>query len=245
MDSIGMLPEELESLCKRHQIKGIYISGRIQNPTNREMSHSRRLELKGVIREFGLTVIENDSYGFLSGSQDKTISSLVPESSVYISSVSKAFYAGLRVAYVAAPPEMTRQLTQGIADSMLAVSPFCSAFASECIVSGIADTAIKQKQQALTKRIAVFSKIFSGHIFESSDQSMLIWLKLPPHWRAKQLVREASKLNIRLFSSDKFAVGSARPPEAVRISLTGVEDMQTLKRALCSLERLVSNRPEA
>lgn len=245
MDSAGMRPDELEGLCKRHNIKGIYVSGRVQIPTNREMPHSRRLELKAVIREYGLTLIENDPYGFLSSAQDKTISSLIPDRSIYISSLSKAFYAGFRIAYVASPPSMTRQLTQGIADTMLAVSPFCSAFAAECITSGIADETIERKKKALDKRISVFRKIFSGHIFECSDQSLLIWLRLPPHWKAQDLEREAAKQNIRVFSAEKFAVGSAQPPEAVRISLTGVEDMLTLRRALGALERLVSNRPEA
>lgn len=240
MDSAGMLPDELESLCNRHKIKGIYISGRVQNPTNREMSHTRRLELKNVISRHGLTLIENDPYAFLSKSQDKTISALIPENSVYISSLSKAFCAGLRIAYVAAPPGMAKMLTQGIADSMLAVSPFCAAFATECISSGLADAAIEQKQQALSKRLAVFRKAFGGHFFECSEQSMYAWLTMPPHWKGLDLEREAAKRKIRVFCAEKFAVGSNPPPEAVRLALTGVEDLANLRKALCALERLLS-----
>ncbi len=241
MDSAGMLPDDLENLCNRHRIKGIYVSGRLQNPTNREMTLTRRMELKDVICRHGLLLIENDPYGFLSNAQDKTLSALIPEHSVYVSSLSKAFFAGLRIAYVAAP-NMAKTLTQGIADSMLAVSPFCSELASECIISGVADAAIEQKKQALAKRVALFRKIFSGHFFECSDQSMLVWLTLPPTWKGLQVEREAAKLKIRVFSAEKFAVGSACPPESVRISLTGVEDLGTLRKALFSLERLISQK---
>lgn len=240
MDSAGMSPHALESLCNRHQIKGIYISGRVQNPTNREMPHTRRMELKDVIRKHGLMLIENDPYAFLSDSTDKTISALVPENSIYISSLSKAFFAGLRIAYVAAPPHVAKVLTQGIADSMLAVSPFCAEIASECITSGLADKAIEQKREAMAKRLALFRKVFAGHFFESSDQSMLVWLTLPPHWKGLNMEREAATHKIRVFSAEKFAVGSAHPPEAVRVSLTGVENLATLRKALCSLERLIS-----
>ncbi len=181
MDSAGMSPQALESLCNRHQIKGVYLCGRIQNPTNREMQHTRRLELRDVIRKYGLILIENDPFGFLSDHQDKTLSALAPECSVYISSLSKAFFAGLRIAYVAAPPNMAKELTQGIADSMLAVSPFCAEFASEVINSGLADKAVEQKRLAMAKRVALFRKVFAGYYFESSPQSMVIWLTLPPN----------------------------------------------------------------
>lgn len=240
MDSAGMLPEDLDSLCNRNQIKGVYLSGRIQNPTNREMSNTRRLELRDVIRRHGLILIENDPYAFLSKSRDKTISALIPENSVYIASLSKVFCAGLRIAYVAAPHGMARLLTQGIADSMLVVSPLCAAFASECIDSGLADTAVEQKRQALEKRISIFGKVFAGHVFESSEQSMYVWLSVPPHWKSLNLEREAARCKMRVFGADKFAVGSGQLPEAIRVALTGVEDLVNLRKALCTLERLIS-----
>ncbi|NLC24787.1 MAG: PLP-dependent aminotransferase family protein, partial [Oxalobacter sp.] len=156
MDADGMLPEELDLLCRRQNIKAVYLSGRIQNPTNREMSTTRRLELREVISRHGLVIIENDSYGFLSHSRSKTLSALLPDNSIYISSLSKAFYAGLRIAYVAAPSHIVKKLTQGIADNMLTVSPFCAEIASECIKTGLADISIRNKKLALIKRRAIF-----------------------------------------------------------------------------------------
>ncbi len=240
MDGAGMLPGELESLCNRHNIKGIYLSGRLQNPTNCEMPHARRLELKEIIRKNNLILIENDAYGFLSDAPTATLSALIPETSIYISSLSKAFFAGLRIAFVAAPAPLAKKLTQGIADSMLTVSPFCAEIAAECIHSGLADLSIMKKRHAVAKRVALFRKIFAGHVFESTEHSMLIWLKLPHPRKGLELEQEAANHKIRVFSAEKFAVGSTPPPEAVRISLTGVEDMATLRKALCSLERIVS-----
>lgn len=240
MDSAGMRPDGLETLCNRHEIKALYISGRVQNPTNRVMSNTRRLELREIIRRHGLLLIENDSYAFLSASPDRTLSAMVPENSIYISSLSKAFFAGLRIAYVAVPENLTASLTQGIADSMLAVSPFCAELAAECIRSGLADESIEHKRKALGKRVSMFRKIFADHVYECTEECMHIWLMLPPAWQGESLEAEAAKRKIRVYASKKFAVGSATPPEAVRISLTGVEDVASLRKALCSLERLVS-----
>ena len=241
IDNEGMLPSELEALCNRQRIKGLYVSGRFQNPTNVTMSYERQLALQGIIRRHNLLLIENDSYGFLSDSPDHILSHLLPEQSFYISSLSKVFLAGLRIAYVAAPEHLVKNLTQGIADSMVSVSPLCAEIAAESILAGHAETIIRQKKLQIAKRVSLFRTVFAGHDFAISERSMAAWLSLPPPLRATDLEAEASKRNIRIFSSERFAVGSIPAPEAVRISLTGVEDTARLRRALQTLERLVAH----
>ncbi len=238
MDNEGMLPDELEILCNRQQIKGLYISGRLQNPTNAPMSHERRLALHNVIRRNGLLLIENDPYGFLSNSLDQLLSPLLPEQSIYISSLSKVLLAGLRIAFVAAPAHLAKDLTQGIANSMICVSPLCAEIAAESLQSGYVDTAIQHKKVQIAKRVALFRDIFSGHNFSSSNQCMFVWLRLPHSMRAMNLEADAVRHNIQIFSAERFVVGSTPAPEAVRISLTGVEKMVGLRKALQTLERL-------
>ena len=244
MDSAGMLPHELEALCNRHRIKGIYINGKVQIPTNRKMPYFRRVELHNVIRKHQLLVIENDLYGFLSDSPEDTFSGLMPENSIYISSLSRAFLGGLRLAYVAAPANFTKKLTQGVADSMLAVSPLCAELASECIRAGLADVAIMQKRQAMATRMHLFQKIFTGHSYEGNEQCMHTWLSLPRGKWGLDLEREAARHRIRIFAAEKFAVGSTPPPEALYLSLTGVEDLPMLRKAFRSVERLVSKKTD-
>ena len=72
------------------------------------MPYFRLIELHNVIRKHQLLVIENDLYGFLSDSPEDTFSGLMPENSIYISSLSRAFLRGLRIAYVAAPANFTK-----------------------------------------------------------------------------------------------------------------------------------------
>ncbi|MDR2892027.1 MAG: PLP-dependent aminotransferase family protein [Deltaproteobacteria bacterium] len=240
MDHEGMLPNELEVLCKRQHIKGIYVSGRIQNPTNAPMSHERRLALCDIIRRHGLLLIENDPQGFLSDSPDHLLSPMLPAQSIYISSLSKIFLAGLRIAFVAVPSHLVKPLTQGIANSMVCVSPLCVEIAAESILSGYVDETIQQKQVQIAKRVALFRDIFVGHNFVSSHQSMYVWLPLPHTMSAANLEVDAAKRNIRIFNSERFVVGAVPAPEAVRVALTGVADMPNLRRALHTLERLVA-----
>lgn len=242
MDSEGMIPAELDSLCHRQQIKGVYLSGRIQNPTNTEMSLARKAALRDIIQRHNLLLIENDSCGYLDDSPGELLSSMLPRQSVYIAGLSKAFLAGLRIAYVAAPDRLIKPLTQGITDSMLSVSPICAEIAAEAIFAGHVDKIIPQKKVQIAKRVALFRKIFEGHDFNITDFSMFAWLFLPPPMKAADLECEAAKRDIRIFKSERFAVGFTPPPEAVRITLTGIENWADLKRALLTLERLVSRQ---
>ncbi|MDR1126053.1 MAG: PLP-dependent aminotransferase family protein [Deltaproteobacteria bacterium] len=240
MDSAGMLPDELDALCRRHTIKALYVSGRIQSPTNCEMPFTRRQELREVIRKHGLQLVENDSYGLLSRAPDRHLTALLPDESIYIAGLSKGFAAGLRVAYVAAPPGIARKIAQGVADTMLFVPTVNAEIASECLRSGLAEAAILTKRDMVARRVAMFRKIFENHVFECLDECMFAWLKLPPFWKGLDLETEAAKRNMRVMSSVRFAVGPTPPVEAVRVSLAGMSSAVDLRKALTSLERLVS-----
>ena len=239
MDKEGMVPAELEALCNRQQIKGIYLSGRIQNPTNIFMSQERRVELCKIILRHNLLLIENDAHGCLSDSPHNILSSMHPEQSVFISSVSKAVLAGLRIAFAAVPEHLVSILAQGIADSMICVSPLCAEIATEAIQDRQINSIIQRKKTLIAKRVTMFRKIFADHEFNITDHSMSAWLLLPRSLKAAELEAEAARRNIKIFSSERFAVGSTPAPEAVRISLTGIEDLGQLRRALRTLENLV------
>ena len=243
MDSVGMLPNELDALCRRQSIKALYLSGRIQDPTNCAMPLARRQELRNVIRKHRILLIENDLCGFLSERPDRNLSSILPEECIYISSVANAFPAGLRVAYVAAPPRVTKKLTQAVADTMLFVSPICAELAAASIRSGLAEISIQQKKEAASKRMTIFRNVFANHVFEGPERCLSVWLRLPSPWKSLELETAAARRNIRIFSAARFAVGPSVPVEAVRVSLTGVKNPGDLRKALHCLEQLVTKGP--
>lgn len=241
-DKYGMLPSELDSLCSRQSIRAVYVSGRVQYPTNRGMSAERRAELAKVIRRHNLLLIENDSYGCMCDNPADNLSALLPGHSIYISSLSKAFLAGLRIAYVAASGNVVQELTRGITDHMLCVSPLCAGIAADTIAGGHADRTIAQKKRLIAKRVEIFKKLFAGHEFRCNAHSLSAWLYLRS-MKGADLEAEAARRNIGVFSSERFAVGAIPVPEAVQIPLTGAEELFSLRSALQTVERLISKHP--
>ncbi len=237
MDEEGIIPDQLEALCKRHPIKGLYAVGRMQYPTNRKMSYRRKEQIAEVILKHNLLLVENDVYAFLCGLNNQTLSSMVPRNSVYISSVSKAFYAGLRVAFISAPARFKKHIAQGIVDSVLLASPLSAAIACECISSGLADSIIQRKRLEMQNRRTIFQRRFKEHRYSCPEGSMAVWFQLPDGWNCVDFEREAAENGLQVYTAKKFAVGSTVPPNCIRIALSGPEDTLAFEKALDVLEQ--------
>lgn len=244
MDEFGMVPASLEALCNRHEVKGIYATGNIQNPTNCNMNADRRRAISEIIRRRNLLLVEDDVYGFLAA-RPQPLAALAPQHSIYIAGLSKAFYAGLRVAFVAAPPSLCGRITQGVVDSIWMASPLCAEIACEAITSTIADRIIERKKAELDKRIALFRKKMRGFTFLLGGRNMFAWIKLPEYWTGGLFEQAAQESGIRVVAAEKFTVGHMPPPDFVRVAISAAEDWQTFEAGLDILVEVLKRQPRA
>lgn len=232
MDKQGMTATGLESLCNRHEIKGIYTVACMQNPTNCEMTKKRVNEIVSIIKKYKLTLIEDDLYRFLSIENIGTLSEHLPENSIYIAGISKAFYAGLRISFVLTSRKYYNRISQAVVDTMWMASPICAEIACKCIDSGLADKIIEQKKVELSKRAEIFNEKFSEYDYRYVDYSMFVWLKLPHSWDSIRLERACHENGVNVVASDKFIVGNVPLPNYVRISLSGAENLTEFEKGL-------------
>lgn len=242
MDDEGMLPDDLEALCNRHSIKGVYTVGCMQNPTTATMSQQRKLDIANVIKKHDLLLVEDDLYGFLSDKAECALTPHVPENSVYIAGLSKAFYAGLRVGFVAAPSRLCNRISQAVVDTMWMVSPLCVAIACECITSGIAQKIIKLRKGEIDKRAGILKDKLQGYSYKYAEHNMFVWLQLPSFWTSSAFEKAAREYGINVVSSDKFIVGSTPLPNYIRLSLSGANDIKELKKGLDILLQVLSSK---
>lgn len=232
LDSEGMIPEKLEEACKSGTIRGMYTSGNLHPPGDGELSTKRRHELAKIIKQYDLVLVEDDSSNFLSTRKNHTLSVLAPQNSIYIASVSAAFYAGLRVAFIHAPSRYYSRISQGIADTIWMVSPLCAAIACECIASGLGDRIIRNKFKELSKRTQFFRQKLQEYETTSSIYSVFAWLKLPEYWTGSGFEHAAEKSGVRVFAAEKFAVGPAAAPNYIRLVTTTPPDFSTFKKGI-------------
>jgi hypothetical protein len=59
-DRDGLLPDEVERMCRHTRVKAIFTVPNLQNPTVTTMSLERRMALVDVARRHGVAIIEDD-----------------------------------------------------------------------------------------------------------------------------------------------------------------------------------------
>jgi DNA-binding transcriptional MocR family regulator len=240
MDNEGMTPQGLAAICSRHDVKGIYTVSTMQNPTNAFMSEKRRAAIAEIIEQNQLLLIEDDLYRFLASEETGPLTALIPEQSIYIAGISKAFYAGLRICFIAAPERFCNRISQAVVDTVWMAPALNAEIACECISCGTADEIIASKRKELRRRAQLMEMKLSGYSFRYAPDSMFVWLKLPDYWSSSEFERAANDCGVHIVSSDKFSIGGIVPPNYIRISLSGADSIAELEKGLDLLLKILN-----
>lgn len=233
LDEDGMLSEHLDELCKTQKIRGLYLTGNVQNPSAKLLTPERRAALAEVVAKHNVILVEDDSFTVLDTRKDKAMSALVPEQSVYFSSVASSIYVGLRVGFIHAPIRFHNRLAQAIVANVWTVAPLCVALACEAIAGGTLDKTMKRKQAEMSRRITVLRDTLADFNVTSNEHSIYAWLSLPEAWSAREFAHRAEKNGVRVVEAAEFlADGKNEAPNCVRLAITGPQDIATFKRGL-------------
>lgn len=243
MDSEGMLPESLENMCKKYQIKGIYLMPNMQNPTATVMSTERKQVISDIIQRYRLTLIEDDIYNFTNMTERTALSALVPDQGIFICGISKALLPGLRIAFVVVPEQLLYKFIQAVTSTVWMAPPISSELVTRLIESGIAVEIINKKRQLLAHRLQLAKAILKGFSFHATESSMFLWLNLPDGWSCADFENIALMNKVRVIPAYKFYVGNQQPPNAVRISLGAVKNDEQLIKGLNVLVSILKQNP--
>lgn len=240
MDDEGITPQGLSAVCNRYDIKGVYTVSAMQNPTNACMSEQRRTSIAEIIKKNGLILVEDDLYRFLSPEGSCALTSLIPEQSIYVAGISKAFYAGLRTGFIIAPEKYCNRISQAVVDTMWMAPTLNAEIACECISSGVADRMIASKRAELRLRAQRMETKLSEYYFRYAPDSMFAWLKLPDDWNSNEFEKAANDNGVNVVSSGKFSVGGIVPPNFIRISLSGAGSIAEFEEGLDRLLKILN-----
>lgn len=110
-DEQGIIPEALEKILQEHgkAVRLMYVIPEFQNPTGITWTEERRKAFMKVVGAYDFPIIEDDPYGELryDGEKMKALKSLDTKGQlIFLGSFSKIFMPGLRIAWMAASPEI-------------------------------------------------------------------------------------------------------------------------------------------
>lgn len=118
MNHDGMQPEAVaqaldELAAQGKRVPFVYVIPSFQNPTGVTMPEERRRELVEVCAQRDVMIVEDDPYALLSFDRSDprpSMHGMAPEHVIHLGSFSKIFAPGLRVGWMAAPPEVRGRL---------------------------------------------------------------------------------------------------------------------------------------
>jgi DNA-binding transcriptional MocR family regulator len=242
-DDQGMSAVDLDAACRREEIAGVYLMPGGHNPTSIFMPPQRREALATVIQRRGLLLIEDDPYALMHpGDPGTPVSARVPAQGIFIAGVSKAFGAGLRVAFLAAPESLATKLSEAVLNTVWMASPITTELACRWIKDGTADATVTAKCEEARRRHATAVELLAGYRHQGHETGYFIWLHLPAPWSGAALELRAREAGVNLFGAERFSVGHEPVPPAVRISLTGPESLEDLAKGLNVVRQILEGR---
>jgi DNA-binding transcriptional MocR family regulator len=245
LDREGIVPESLDAACRRGRPTALYCISSFQNPTAAFMSDERRRQVANVAIHHGLTVIEDDVFGFLAP-EVRPLSSYLPENQFfYITSTSKSIAPGIRIGYLLAPTAAIERLSMSVLRTLVNAPPAMAELSTSLITDGVGGRITEWKRKEIAERQIIAARALAGLDVQTQTRSPHLWVRLPEPWRTEAFVARARHRGILVNSAESFAVGHDTDVQAVRISLGPPATRSALEDGLNEIVRMLKRVPEA
>ncbi|AXA90084.1 PLP-dependent aminotransferase family protein [Massilia sp. YMA4] len=244
-DDHGLVPSSLAPVAEGARL--LYALPNFQNPTGRTLSVERRLELVETCARLGLPLIEDDPYGALSykGEPLPKMVAMNPEGVIYMGSFSKVLTPGIRLGYVVAPLPLVRRLELAKQAADLHTAQLTQMVVHEVVKDGFLDQHIPTIRDLYGNQCQVMLDAMAEHFPASAtwtkpEGGMFIWVTLPKHINAMELLDEAIKEKVAFVPGAPFY---ANEPETntLRLSFVTVPP-ERIRQGIAILGKLIAAR---
>lgn len=206
VDKKGLVTDDIEKLCKRHQIKAVYVTSHHHHPTTVTLSAKRRIHLLNLAQQYNFAIIEDD-YDYDFNYNHAPILPLASHDTngnvIYIGSVCKTVAPVFRIGYLIASKEFVdeaaklRGYVDRQGDALLELT-----FAS-FIKSGDLDRHIRKVMKIYKQRRDLFCKLLNDELggffqFETPKGGMAVWTKLNPDYSWATISEAARKHGLEI-----------------------------------------------
>jgi 2-aminoadipate transaminase len=203
--------EELSRLYDTCVPKFFYGVPNFQNPSGVSYSGERRRDVAKILSGYDTLFIEDDAYGELrfTGDDLPLVSSYLPEQGVITGSFSKIVAPGMRMGWIAAPPEVFAQLVTAKQASDLHSNYLVQRIISRYLETNDIDCHIRRIRDVYRCQrdimVHMIQETFPPEVtITRPDGGMFLWATLPPGFSTMDLFQIAIKENVAFVPGDPF-----------------------------------------
>ena len=243
MDADGIDAVAFAAACTQYAPVALYCNPTLLNPTTCTISASRRQALVEVARHHDVAIIEDDAYGFLQKNAPAALASIGADITFYVAGLAKCVGAGLRVAYLVAPDNLSAgKLAIALRATTVMVSPITAALATRWIRDGTADMALNAIRKESNARQKIATRVLPAGCFDSAPDAFHLWIRLPADWTSEAFAAQMKTIGIGVVASSAFNVG-VDLPNAVRVCIGGVANRDEIQHALREIAEALLQSP--
>ncbi|UBV42344.1 PLP-dependent aminotransferase family protein [Deinococcus taeanensis] len=231
----GVNPDTFAALARTHGPRLAFLTPTYQNPTGTVLPAGARQRLAAFLHDAQLPTLEDDTLldlGFTPAPAPPRLSALAPGAPVInVGSLSKLYWAGLRVGWMRLPPSLAAALAQAktLADFGGSLPAQHTALHLLADLPGL----IRDRREHVRPARDLLAQLLRTHLpdwtFTVPDGGQFLWVQLPrPH--ASAFTQHAARHGLRLFPGASmgvtpladqylrlpFTLDPAQLPEAVR-----------------------------
>ena len=227
----------LAQLCVTRRIRAIYTMPTLHNPLGWVTPQQSRQQLVAIAREHGLLIIEDAAYAYLVEQPPPPLAALAPESTLYVSGLSKSVATGLRFGFLVAPTQFIGVLERAIRATTWNTPALMTAIATGWLNDGTVTRLEAQKRTDARYRQAVARNVLDGLNLIGHPSSYFLWLPLPGEARADQVAAALMRETVSVSTAEPFATTN-NPPHAIRLALGSV-NLDVLAQSLDKVKQVI------
>lgn len=247
-DEYGVLPDALEAVLAKGDVKLVYLVPTFQNPTGRTLPLIRRQQIAELIRKYDVLLLEDDPYSDLryNGDALPPIQQFAPEHVIYNSTVSKVLAPGLRVGFCVAPVHLTRWLVIAKQGIDLHTQILGQAIAAAYLSGGyLAQQLPRIIELYRPRRDAMLAALDSylphGYEWNAPDGGMFLWVTAPDNVDTEALYWRCVEQDVAFVPGQFFFTEPHAGTNTLRLNFTMVDEL-TITRAVQILGRVAAQR---
>ena len=247
LTSEGMDTEELKKILQNDNIKFIYAIPDFQNPTGLSYSEKTRQEIRDILKDRDIVLIEDDPYGDLrfDGVRLPYIGAGKLKNSILLGTFSKTVTPGMRTGFIISEnAEILRNISLAKEASDLHSNIFTQYLIWDYLTHNDIEKHISKitalyKEQA-GAMLSAMERYFPKEIkYTRPHGGMFLWVTLPEGVSSVEMFPKALEKKVVYVPGDPFYVG-LRDVNAMRLNYTNA-DSRTIEEGIKRLGKLLEN----